>query len=162
MNSKAFWSVFAPHPGGFISMKRSLGYKYEEEERALRTFDRFLLAQQHTSHGLTKEIADKWAQRRHNEAKLTLYGKVRIVKQFAEYLQDKGISTYVPHLPKYPVSTFIPYIYSHQQINAMFTACDKLRMKNRNVDSCLPYHTLSDQDVIWNRYQHRRGFILKK
>lgn len=33
MNSKAFWSVFAPHINGFISMKRSLGYKYEEEER---------------------------------------------------------------------------------------------------------------------------------
>lgn len=109
----------------------------KKKKGALHTFDRFLLAQQHTSTGLTKEIADKWAQRRHNEAKLTLYGKVRIVKQFAEYLRDQGISTYVPHLPKYPVSTFIPYIYSHQQINAMFTACDKLRMKNRSVDSCL-------------------------
>lgn len=137
MNSKAFWSVFAPGINGFISMKRSLGYKYEEEERTLHAFDRFVLSEQHTSTGLTKEIADKWAQRRNNEAKLTLYGKVRIVKQFAEYLRDQGINTYVPNLPKYPESTFIPYIYSYQQINAMLTACDKLRMKNRSVDSCL-------------------------
>ncbi len=137
MNSKALWSVFAPEINGFISMKRSLGYKYKEEERILYAFDRFVLAQDYNSTGLTKQIADKWAENRHNEAKLTLYGKVRIVKQFAEYLRNQGISTYVPHLPKYPISTFIPYIYSHEQINAMFTACDNLRMKNRSVDSCL-------------------------
>ena len=137
MNGKLFWSVMAPHISGFIGLKRSLGYKYKEEERTLYTFDRFILAQGHTDPGLTKEISDKWAERRHNEAKLTIYGKVKVVKQFAEYLRDQGIKTYVPQLPKYPGSTFIPYIYSHEEINAIFRACDSLRMKCRNADSCV-------------------------
>lgn len=137
MNSKLFWSVMAPHISGFIGLKRSLGYKYKEEERTLYTFDRLLLDQGHASSGLTKEISDKWAERRHNEAKLTIYNKVKVVKQFAEYLRDQGIRTYVPQLPQYPGNTFIPYIYSHEEINTIFRTCDSLRMKCRNVDSCL-------------------------
>jgi len=137
MSSKSFWSVFAPHINDFISLKRSLGYKYIEEERTLYRFDRFILDQGYTILGLTKEISGKWADRRHNEAELTIYSKVKVVKQLAEYLRDQGIKTYVPKLPKYPGSTFIPYIYSHEEINAIFRACDSLRMKCRNAYSCL-------------------------
>ena len=137
MNSKLFWSVMAPHISGFIGLKRSLGYKYKEEERTLYTFDRLLLDQGHASPGLTKEISDKWAERRHNESKLTIYNKVKVVKQFAEYLRDQGIRTYVPQLPQYPGNIFIPYIYSHEEINTIFRTSDSLRMKCRNVDSCL-------------------------
>lgn len=137
MSSKSFWSVFASHINDFIGLKRSLGYKYKEEERTLYTFDQFILNQGHTSLGLTKEISDKWANRRHNEAELTIYSKVKVVKQFAEYLRDQGIKTYVPLLPKYPDSTFIPYIYSHEEIKAIFRACDSLRIRQRNVYSCL-------------------------
>lgn len=136
LNSKSFWSVFAPHISDFIGLKRSLGYKYREEERILYAFDQFILDQGHTGPGLTKEISDKWATGCHNEAELTNYSKVKLVKQFAEYLHDQGIKTYVPKLPKYPGNTFIPYIYSHDEISTIFRACDSLRMKCRNVYSC--------------------------
>jgi len=99
--------------------------------------NQFILNQEHTNLGLTKEISDKWADRRHNEAELTIYSKVKIVKQFAEYLRDQGIKTYVPKLPKYPGCTFIPYIYSYEEMSAIFRACDNLRMRCRNVYSYL-------------------------
>ncbi len=137
MSSKSFWSIYAPYINDFISLKRSLGYKYKEEERLLYRFDQFILDQGHTSVVLTKELSDKWADGHHNEAELTIYSKVKVVKQLAEYLLDQGIKTYVPQLPKYRRGTFIPYIYSHEEINAIFRACDSLRMKNRSVDSCM-------------------------
>ncbi len=137
ISKKSFWSVFAPHINDFISLKRSLGYKYEEEERTLHTFDQFILDQGYTSPGLTKEISDQWADRRHNEAELTIYGKVIVVKKLAEYLRDQGIKTYVPQLPKYPGCTFIPYIYSYEEMSAIFRACDSLKMRCRSVYSCL-------------------------
>jgi len=125
MSSKSFWSIFAPHISDFIGLKRSLGYKYKEEERILYRFDRFILDQGHTSIRLTKEISDKWADGHHNEAELTIYSKIKVVKQLAEYLRDQGIKTYVPQLPKYPGNTFIPYIYTHEEINSLFQACDR-------------------------------------
>lgn len=137
MSNKSFWSVFAPYINDFIGLKRSLGYKYEEEERILYAFDRFILDQNYNRLGLTKEITDKWANRRHNEAKLTIYSKVKLIKQLAEYIRDQGIKTYVPQLPKYPGCTFIPYIYSHEEMIAIFRACDSLKMRCKNVYSCL-------------------------
>ena len=137
MNRKSFWSVFAPYIKDFIDLKRNLGYKYEEEERVLYRFDRFILDHGYTSLGLTKEISDEWAAKSQNEAELTIYGKVKVLKQLAEYLRDQGIKTYVPQLPKYPGWTFIPYIYTHEEINTIFCACDSLRMQCRNVYSCL-------------------------
>ncbi len=137
MSSKSFWSIYAPYINDFIGLKRSLGYKYEEEERLLYRFDQFILDQGHTSVVLTKELSDKWADRNHNEAELTIYSKVKVVKQLAEYLLNQGIKTYVPQLPKYRRGTFIPYIYSYEEINAIFRACDSLRMKCRSVASCI-------------------------
>jgi integrase/recombinase XerD len=66
-----------------------------------------------------------------------IYSKVKVVKQLAEYLLDQGIKTYVPQLPKYRRGTFIPYIYSYEEINAIFRACDSLRMKCKSVASCI-------------------------
>ncbi len=137
MNSKAFWSIYAPYINDFIGLKRSLGYKYEEEERLLYKFDQFILDQGHTSVVFTKELSDKWADGHHNEAELTIYSKVKVVKQLTEYLLNQGIKTYVPQLPKYRRGTFIPYIYSYEEIKAIFRACDSLRMKCRSVDSCI-------------------------
>ncbi len=137
ISSKSFWSVFAPYINDFIGLKRSLGYKYKEEERLLYRFDRFILDQGHTCIGLTKEISDKWACKRNIESELTMYSKVKIVRQLAEYLSNQGIKTYIPKLPKYPGNTFIPYIYSYEELNAIFQACDTLKLKCRNVYSCL-------------------------
>lgn len=137
MSSKSFWSVLAPYINGFIDLKRSLGLKYKEEERILYTFDRFLLDQDYTTPWLSKEISDKWSERHPNEAELTCYCKVKLVRQLAVYLSDMGVKTYIPKLPPYPGCNFIPYIYSPDEVKAIFHACDSLRMRNRNVYSCL-------------------------
>jgi integrase/recombinase XerD len=137
MNYKSLWSVYAPFIYDFISLKRSLGYKYEEEERLLYKFDQFILNQGHTSLCLTKEISDKWADGHYNEAEITIYSKVKAVKQLMAFLRDQGIKTYIPQLPKYPSSTFIPYIFTYEEMNAIFNACDNQKMKCRNIYSCL-------------------------
>lgn len=137
MSNKSFWSVFAPHMYEFINLKRSLGYKYDEQERILSAFDRLALGHNHTWPGLTKEIADKWAEKRYNESDLTKYGRVILIRQFSEYLRNCGIKTYIPNLPPYPHSSFIPHIYTHDEMDAMYKACDGLRMRHRNVDCCL-------------------------
>jgi integrase/recombinase XerD len=133
MKAKSLGSLFAPHILEFIHLKRSLGYKYQEEERILFSFDRFILDHDHTWAGLTKELADKWAEKRYNESDLTNYARIMVVRQFADHLRSCGIHTYIPKLPPYPQSTFVPYIYTYEEISAIFNACDGLRMKCRNV-----------------------------
>ena len=137
MSNKIFWSIDAPYLTEFISFKRSLGYKYSEQERILSNFDKFILKQDEPCIGLSKELSDKWAERCNNESELTRYARMICVSQFSSYLRNRGIKSYIPQLPKYPESTFIPYIYSYDEMTAMFKACDSLRLRNRSMSSPL-------------------------
>lgn len=137
MSSRAFWSKYAPYLREFIAFKRSLGYKFDEQERILCVFDSFLSEQADTSIGLTKELTDKWSVKRNNEADLTRYTKILVIKQFSDYLRSHGVSSYIPSLPKYSGSSYIPHIYSYEEIRAIFIACDNLRLRQRNQSSSL-------------------------
>lgn len=137
MSTKIFWSIVAPYITEFIAFKRSLGYKYDEQERMLANFDRFVLEQDQACIGLSKQVADKWAERRNSESELSRYGRMVCLCQFSEYLRNCGIKSYLPQLPKYPDCNFIPYIYSYDEIAVMFKACDNLRLKQKDMSSSL-------------------------
>jgi len=137
MSNKTFWSIEASNITEFIAFKRSLGYKYETQESILLNFDKFLLEQNKNCIGLSKEIADKWAEKRNGECELSRYGRLICISQFSSYLRNRGIKSYIPQLPKYPESTFIPHIYSYDEMAAMFKACDGLRLKKRDMSSSL-------------------------
>lgn len=137
MDNKGFWSIYALYFTDFIDSKRSLGFKYTVEERILSLFDKFIIEQGETKIGLSKELADKWSERRNNESELTRYGKVVCIRQFSDYLRNRGIKSYIPQLPKYPNSTFIPHIFSYDEMDALFKACDNLKLRNRNMESSI-------------------------
>jgi integrase/recombinase XerD len=143
MSSKTFWSIDAPYITEFIAFKRSLGYKYEAQEgillrlRILLNFDKFLLKQPKNFIGLSKEITDNWAEKRDGECELSRYGRVICISQFSSYLRNRGIKSYIPQLPKYPESTFIPHIYSYDEMATLFKACDSLRLRKRDMSSSL-------------------------
>jgi integrase/recombinase XerD len=137
MSNKIFWSIAAPNLTEFIASKRSLGYKYDEQERILANFDRFILRQDKPCIELSKEIIDKWTEKRNGESELSRYGRMVCLSQFSIYLRNRGIKSYIPQLPRYPESTFIPHIYSYDEMTAMFKACDGLKLRNRTMSSPL-------------------------
>lgn len=137
MKNNTFRSILAPWLQEFVDLKKGLGYKFTGQENTLLAFDRFVINHDHSFCGLTKEITDKWAERRDNKSPLTIYGLVLIVKQFSEFLRSRGLKTYIPVLPKHPQVNFIPHIYTPDEINAIFTASDNLRFRIRNMSACL-------------------------
>lgn len=137
MKTMMFYSANARHLTDFIQLKRSLGYKYITEVFHLETFDRYLHSNSYSCTELSMEIINGWTAKRPNETDLTRYGRMVTLKQFLSYLRDNGTHTPVLLLPKYPTSTFIPYIYSHQQVSDIFRACDLMRLGERAMCSCL-------------------------
>jgi len=135
MYNRDFWSIYAPHLTDFIDLKRSLGFKYKEGESILSSFDKYIIEQGETKIGLSKELADKWAKRSNNEMEITRYRKVLCIIHFSSYLRRCGIKSYIPQLPKYPNTTFVPYIFSYDEMDALFKACDNLKLRNRNMES---------------------------
>ncbi|MBS7234230.1 tyrosine-type recombinase/integrase [Flavobacterium psychroterrae] len=137
MKNRKYNSIYGLNIEQFIDMKLKLGYVYRTFSTILFQLDRFAEQTKETSSGITKEFAEKWSERLPNEGEFYRYRRVRLLAQFSSYLCDFGVQSYIPKLLPHPKSTFIPYIYSPQEIDTIFRACDELRLKVANMNSCL-------------------------
>lgn len=104
-----------------------------------KTFDDFTIKKGANSFGLTKELADKWIEKRPNESEVTRYKRVNDIRNFCIYLNQLGYQSYIPRLPKKYQSTFTPYIFSKEELKSFFTACDTIKVHGKsNMKFILP------------------------
>lgn len=132
-----FGSIYAKHIEQFIEMKRKLGFKFVAPAVVLLHFDRLAEKMGSTSKGITRELTEQWSKKRPNESTLYRYTRVQVVSMFSSFLRDLGIESYVVKLLPYPDNNFIPYIYSQNQIKAIFKAADCLQLYQRNMRSAI-------------------------
>jgi integrase len=126
--NKSYNSRYGLHIKQFIDMKRTLGFKFTTGAIVLSQIDALAEKKGETSLGITKEFADEWSKKRPYETEIYRYERVRILSMFSSYLCDLAIQSFIPKLPYYHRSTFIPYIYSPKEIDAIFKACDELKL----------------------------------
>lgn len=122
--------IYAPLLEQYIAFKQNLGYKFTSAESAYYIFDQFTILNGESKIGITKELADKWAVKRPNESDSTCYKRVMYLIHFSSFLNDSGFPSYVPRLPKAYKTTFTPYIFSKEQMKAIFEASDQLKVNN--------------------------------
>lgn len=118
-------------------MKRKLGFSYRTGTIILSQIDNLAKKTEERSLGITKEFAEQWSKKQLNESEIYRYARIGHLAQFSSYLRDLGIQSYIPKLPPFPKSTFIPYIYSPKEIDAIFKACDELRLRIVPMNTCL-------------------------
>jgi integrase/recombinase XerD len=135
---KEYNGIYAPQIKRFINFKRSLGYKFGIEEYTLLMFDRFTIKENQEVVGLTKELSNKWSQKRPNESDTTRYKRIAIVAQLSAFLCEIGFTSYISRLPKQK-SIYTPYIFSSNEIESIFCSCDRieLRCKKFNTSFCM-------------------------
>ncbi|MFO7882372.1 MAG: tyrosine-type recombinase/integrase [Kosmotogaceae bacterium] len=136
MSKINFWGIYAQYIRQFIKLKRDLGYKYLEEEYVYRRFDQFTIERGETEVGISKELADKWCERRNNESDTCRYHRCVCISQLSSYLCKLGIRSYIPRLPRIK-STFSPYIYSKKEIETIFNAADSLITPKKVMNSII-------------------------
>lgn len=120
-------SVYAYLIEQYIKFKRNLGYIFKNTY-IFNIFDRFTVANGVTSIGLTKELADKWAEKRPNESDVTRYRRVNHIRSFSVYLNQVGYKSYIPRQTKSYRTTFTPYIFSQKELKLFFSAADKINV----------------------------------
>ena len=136
MNNKQFWGVYAPYITQFIEIKRSLGFKYTTEETIYAIFDRFTIELGETQVGVSKELSEKWSERKNNESSSSRFHRCLCLNQLSSYLRQIGIRSYIPKLPRYQ-SSFTPYIFSQEEMSAIFSAVDALILHRRMMNSII-------------------------
>lgn len=129
--SKQFRGIYASYIEQYIAFKRGLGFKYNTEETIYSNFDRFTIERGETIVGITKDLADRWNRKNPNESDSYRYHRAVCLNQLSSFLCKTGIRSYIPQLPPCKRS-FTPYIFSQDEITAIFKACDnKVRTKKK-------------------------------
>ena len=127
-HSAQFQSTLAPLMEQFVEEKRACGYKYREGGRMLRSLDRFLCTEGLTTAELPRSVVRKWLAKRSHESTTTQLHRFSNVRQFAMFAVRLGCPAYVPDsalIPRYP-SHFVPRILTHEEIQKLLHAVDKL------------------------------------
>ena len=133
-----FSSIFAPYMHKFIDAKEAMGFSGQYFERMLKEFDLFFIKEHVTTPFITHSLIAKWRETQVNAGDKTIYSKYSVISQFSKYMNRLGFPCYVPRLPKYKRDTYIPYVFTHEQIQSIFAACDLLTVYDRgNMDSRL-------------------------
>ena len=121
----------------FIKHKRSIGYKYGARTvRGVRYLNRYLSSraagQDESDYSLDKETVTAYISKRDGETAITQQKREQIMRQFAIFLNNLGISAYVAPALQKGKSTFTPYIFTREQISAVLNVTDHLEYEYRS------------------------------
>jgi len=130
-------SVFAPYFNNFLKMKDTMGYGLNKFKWIFLELDRYFLETGVTDTYITSEHIAAWRITRVNDKARTLYDKYSVLSQFCRYMCHLGHECYIPRLPKQKDRDFIPYVFTHDQMERIFMECDKLTIRSVNMNSAL-------------------------
>jgi len=122
-------SVFAPYFDSFLRMKDTMGYGLSKFGYIFLELDRFFLKTGATMTYINSEQITAWRATRVNDKARTLYDKYSVLSQFCRYMCHLGHECYIPRLPKKNAWNFIPYIFTHRQMESIFRECDRLGLR---------------------------------
>lgn len=126
-----FYSAHASLLTEYIDFKRSLGYKYQLEY-AFKKFDTFLVKNNFTQIGLTRGICELWSIKQANESFTNRYKRVNNIRNYSIYLNGLGYTSYIPMDSREFESTFTPYIFTKDEVERFFLACDSIDLTSRS------------------------------
>ena len=125
--------VFTNTVKDFIYFKRACGLKYEDSaEYVLRQISHQLNQYPVDQPVLTQEMVFKIIEKRPHESYATQARRITYIRELSKYMDDKGYVAYI--YPEQSIhkeeKTFIPYIFTNEEIKNIFLIVDSLP-KNR-------------------------------
>ena len=102
---------------------------------SLFSFDAFSNRKGLSSITITKDLAEEWCSRRPDEATDTWSHRNCFLRQLSIYLSNLGHETYIPPKVFAKHDTFIPYIFSDDELEALYNACDSLVLYDKHAKS---------------------------
>jgi len=124
----------------FVAFKRAAGHKYNSESVVLRRLGLFFEEQGVQNVILDKNTIDVWCRQKPHESRSTYSSRVSLIRQLGFYLADRGYQVIIPEtVRKAKNNLFVPYIFSHNEMNRIFHVIDNLPIdKNSNSNIVYP------------------------
>ncbi len=136
MNKPVYSSVFKVEFQDLVETKKALGFAYDVEAATFLRIDTFFNNNNLVEKVVPKELCNKWCQKRSYEAENNRSHRISAMRVFCKYLNDIGISAYVP--PKgltRKTTKYDAHIYTEDELKRFFSVVDK----SQSVPSECPY-----------------------
>ena len=125
-------SLFTPYIEEMLEFKVSLGYQRRTYEGFLRDFCRFCRENYPEEDRVTMELVHAWALMRPTESQSGFRRRLSPLREFGKYLNAIGIESYIiPSNFSGGRSSFIPYIFTDEELIAIFTEADRQKEENK-------------------------------
>jgi len=123
-------SKLAPYIEGLLTEKEQQGRLNGAMFKCfMLEFDRFFIEHQIEDIRIKKDTIIRWRATRINDNERNLYHKYIAWVHLCKYMCSLSIECYIPQTPrKGRQNDYIPYIYTHGEIQKIFLTCDKLRI----------------------------------
>jgi len=110
----------------FVDFKRSIGYGYPTQTiELIRQFSRFISQFPNHEKVLTEEIANSFREPRPGESTITRNKRVSLTRQFALFLQSRGIDCYLPPEQREREERgFVPRIITEDEMSRILECAD--------------------------------------
>ena len=131
MNKIHCYGVYGELIAKYIEHKRNLGFKMENTDFILGSFDKLATERNEKPIGISKELCDIWCQPRPMESSRTKHHRMSTLKGFSLFLNMLGYDSYIPKLPKFQ-SNFVPHIYTKDEMDKIFDASNKIKTNYGN------------------------------
>lgn len=139
-----FRGAYAQLCRDFIRYKRSMGYQYDLRQcYSVKYLCDYLADYTADASGLSRELVEGFICHRGAESASTQEKRVYIIRQFGIYLTTLGYESFLP--PFDPVKrdkTFVPYIYTKDEIASIIRESEKLERVHQAPNSHLVYPML--------------------
>lgn len=124
-----FTGPIAKQLKGFLEEKRALGYKYSSESWRLLQIDRLSKDLNVPPNTLPQELIDAWSKRTATESKKTWYSRIGVTNELTNYFIAHNLpctKTIIHSEDTHIFSTFIPHIFTANEMKRLFQAADNL------------------------------------
>jgi len=122
----------------FLKLKKMSGFKYEQQSKLMEAFDKYCIKIGFFGKASTRRLVDGFCYSFYYEKGSTCYNKERLLSSFGEFLCQNGYKSYICPKISGPVkSTYVPYIYSEEELYCLFKAIDSY-----------PPHPLSNRHFV--------------
>jgi integrase len=128
--SPRFQSRWSAQLADFVRFKQALGQSYARPIKALHSFDRFAAAPQWKNQSDLASVLNGWLNQYSNRKPVTVSNYLSTFRQFCQFRRRYDPDAFVPArswAPQTTESTFLPYIFSQQEIHRIIA--DTARVK---------------------------------
>jgi len=138
--NKKIRGYFAPQLKMMLTEKRTLGFKYKEEERLMYIFDELSL-KYNCNEGLSQKLVFAFIKKQPHWSQSTHEHRIFMIRSIAKYLNSHGITAYVCDTNRITktIRKFKPYIFSKKQIEDILYQADTIPKTSRSKSSSLFY-----------------------